>query len=236
MDKLARPGRFLFAIAISAFSIQHFIYARTGAGLGPPWILQNHFWVYLTGFVLLVTALLLLSFKKARMASILLAMLLFLYLIVVYAPRVARSPHDPGLWTSALEIMALCGTAFVLSGATGLGRYFFAFPLIGFGVQHFLYAVFVATLVPAWIPAHLFWAYFVGVAFVAAALSIISKKMAGLAAALLGIMFFLWVLVLHTPRVIAAAHSGNEWTSLFMAMAMSGSAWLIAGTQRKPAN
>jgi len=102
-----------------------------------------------------------------------------------------------------------------------------------FGVQHFMYAKFIATLIPVWIPGHLFWAYFVGVAFVATALSIATKIQGRLAAALLGLMFLLWVIVLHAPRVVAAAHDGNEWTSAFVALAMSGGAFLVAGALRQ---
>jgi hypothetical protein len=110
-----------------------------------------------------------------------------------------------------------------------LGRVLFAVSLVVFGVQHFLYARFIATLVPSWILGHLFWAYFVGIAFVAAALSLATQIKIGLAATWLGIMFLLWVLVLHLPRVAAALHNGNEWTSLFVALAMSGGAFMLAG-------
>ena len=97
------------------------------------------------------------------------------------------------------------------------------------GVQHLIYAHFVATLVPGWIPGHLFWAYFVGVAFFAAALAIASGVQRRLAGMLLGAMFFLWVLIVHLPRIIGAVHNGNEWTSGLLALAMSGGALIVAG-------
>jgi hypothetical protein len=37
-----------------------------------------------------------------------------------------------------------------------LGRLLFALPLMVFAVQPFLYAGFIATLIPGWIPARLF--------------------------------------------------------------------------------
>jgi len=84
--------------------------------------------------------------------------------------------------------------------------------------------------VPAWIPAHLFWAYFTGIAFVAAAISIATKKMLGMAAMLLGTMFVLFVVLLHIPRVAGAIRNGNEVTSLFVAVAMGGVSFVLAGT------
>lgn len=51
------------------------------------------------------------------------------------------------------------------------------------------------------------------------------------AAVALGTMFLIWVVILHTPRALSARH-GDELTSLFVAMAMSGGAWMIAGDAR----
>jgi len=70
----------------------------------------------------------------------------------------------------------------------------------------------------------------VGIAFIATTLSILSGVKARLAATLLGIMFFTWVFILHLPRVIAASTNGNEWTSLLVALAMSGGSWIVAAT------
>ena len=68
------------------------------------------------------------------------------------------------------------------------------------------------------------------VAFVASAISIATLIKGRLAATSLGIMFLVWVLVLHLPRVVASPHNGNEWTSAFVALAMSGAAFLVAGS------
>lgn len=109
-----------------------------------------------------------------------------------------------------------------------LGRIFVAISLVVFGVQHFLYGGFVATLVPAFMPGRLFWAYFVGVAFVAAAVGIFIEMMARPAATMLGVMFFLFVVLLHIPRIATHSRNGDEWTSGFVALAMCGGAWILA--------
>jgi uncharacterized membrane protein len=109
-----------------------------------------------------------------------------------------------------------------------IGRVFVAISLVVFGVQHFIYGGFVATLVPAWMPRQLFWAYFVGVAFFAAAAGILYQLMARAAATMLGVMFFLFVVLLHIPRIVGNSSNGNEWTSGFVALAMCGGAWILA--------
>jgi uncharacterized membrane protein len=111
---------------------------------------------------------------------------------------------------------------------TTLGRIFIAIALVVFGVQHFMYGVFVAGLVPAWMPWRLFWAYFVGAAFFAAAAGVLYQRLALPAATLLGVMFFLFVVLLHIPRIAAHLSDGNEWTSGFVALAMCGGAWVLA--------
>src|SRR5712664_906583 len=109
-----------------------------------------------------------------------------------------------------------------------LGRIFVAISLVVFGIQHFIYGGFVATLVPAFMPGRLFWAYFVGVAFVAAAIGILTRMLARPAATMLGVMFFLFVVLLHIPRIVGNSNNGNEWTSGFVALAMCGGAWILA--------
>jgi hypothetical protein len=63
--------------------------------------------------------------------------------------------------------------------------------------------------------------------------SILTKKLDQWGAGLLGMMFFLWFVLLHAPRVASAylAHDPsvqNEWSSAFIALAMCGGSCIIA--------
>src|SRR5258708_35942706 len=99
----------------------------------------------------------------------------------------------------------------------GLGRFFLGIPMVFFGLEHFIYARLVATLVPSWIPWHLFWAYFAGVALIAAgASSIDNRDQAYLAATLLGVMIFSFVLLIHAPSIVGNPKNlagGQLWSS-----------------------
>src|SRR5690348_17304773 len=55
------------------------------------------------------------------------------------------------------------------------GPLFFAVAMAVFGADHLIAGKFVAMLVPSWMPARLFWAYFVGFALLAAALSLATR-------------------------------------------------------------
>ena len=222
-------GHLFFAIALIFFGVQHFFYVVSfGPAVGPPWILGRPLWTAVMGAFLVLAGVCLATKKMVQFASGLLTIVLFLYVVFLYVPGLLAHLHDPGRWTSAAELTCLCGAAMAIAGLKTLGRFFYSIPLVVFAIQHFLYARYVSTLVPAWIPSRLFWAYFVGAAFLAAAVSIATKGQGHLAATLLGVMFLLWVIILHAPRVIAHFHDGKEWTSAFIALAMSGGAWIIA--------
>ncbi len=80
-----------------------------------------------------------------------------------------------------------------------LGPLFYIAPVALFSTEHFISARAIAALIPGWIPDHLFWVYFVGACFVAAALSLAAKIQMRLAAALLALTFFLFVALMDLP-------------------------------------
>ena len=116
------------------------------------------------------------------------------------------------------------------------GRLFYAVPMAVFAGEHFTVGQFMAPMIPSWIPAHLFWTYFVGVALVAAALSMVVKKYSQLAATLLGIMIFLFVVLLHIPRVVGNPRDRIAWAVAVRDLSFSGGAFAFAGAQSKPAS
>jgi len=79
------------------------------------------------------------------------------------------------------------------------GPVFYAAPIAAFGTEHFTLTEAIASIVPAWIPWHLFWAYFVGACFIAAGLSLVTGIQARLAASLLALTFFLFVVLMDAP-------------------------------------
>ena len=80
-----------------------------------------------------------------------------------------------------------------------LGPLFYAAPLAAFGTEHFTLTAGIASIIPSWIPWRLFWTYFVGACFIAAALSLVTRIQARLAASLLALNFFLFVVLMDVP-------------------------------------
>jgi len=249
MNRLLHAGRILFALPIAVFGLQYLHYGKLVGGLPPvpEWTPGGPLIAYATGLALLAAGLCIAANWKARIAATFIG-LFFLFNVVFLHLLHASAVWNNGVTrTRALEPLALSGAAFVLAGllpaeASGpnwintfadrfasCGLYLFAIPMIAFGWQHFIYAPFIATLIPSWIPGHLFFAYFTGAAFIAAAAAIITRIQAPLAATLLGVMFLLWVIVLHAPRVAVQPRNGDEWSSLFVAMAFCGGSFIVAG-------
>jgi len=116
-DPFLKIGRYFFALAFMAFGIQHLVYGRLAAGLGPPWFTGRPLRAYLVGviFVALGTAIVL--GEKTRMAATALGTILFLLFLFVHAPRIVAQLHNPGPWTSGFEVLALSGCALVLASS-----------------------------------------------------------------------------------------------------------------------
>jgi len=104
----------------------------------------------------------------------------------------------------------------------------FALPLAAFGAEHLAAAKFIQMGVPSYVPFHLFWAYFVGVALLAASLSIATKIEVRWSGLLFGIMMFLFVAMLDIPSVLATPKDRIPWTLLLRELAFGGGGWLLA--------
>ena len=110
-----------------------------------------------------------------------------------------------------------------------LGCVFIAVPLAVFATEHFRGPRFIQNMVPSWMPAHLFWAYFVGCALLAAATSLTVRKFVRLSSTLLGLMFFLFVCMIHIPNALAHPKDRFAWTVALRDLSFAGGAWALAG-------
>jgi uncharacterized membrane protein len=109
------------------------------------------------------------------------------------------------------------------------GRMFFAIPLAVFASEHFTITPTIAALVPRWIPAHVFWTYLVGTGFFCAAISITVLVQARLAATLVGMTFFMFVLTMDLPAAaVANPHNRFFWALAARELAFSGGALALA--------
>jgi hypothetical protein len=100
-----------------------------------------------------------------------------------------------------------------------------------FGADHLVAPNFVALAVPEWMPWRLFWAYFVGFALFAAALSLTTRIKWRLASALLGFMIFMFALMIHLPNFLKSPHDPIRLTILLRDTCLSAGALALAASQ-----
>jgi uncharacterized membrane protein YphA (DoxX/SURF4 family) len=116
-----------------------------------------------------------------------------------------------------------------LDKLVALAFVFYAAPLAVFGAEHLTDATDIMQLIPVWMPARLFWAYFVGVALIAAGLSISLKRYLRLTGSLVALMFLLFVVMMHIPGVVENPRDRFFWAILFRDSSFGAGALALAG-------
>ncbi len=128
------------------------------------------------------------------------------------------------LWATKADV----ARAYRLDKFVSLTNMCFAIPLAVFGALHLSTVAFVLPAVPAYMPWRIFWAYFVGVALLTAALSIATKIHVFWSGLLFGIMMFLFVLMSDLPGALAAPSKRFGWTLLLRELSFAAGGWLLA--------
>jgi uncharacterized membrane protein len=252
MEHLIRIGRTFFALALVGLGIGHFAFQDFVTGRAPAWpesVPGGPVWAMLTGAVLVTVGFALLAGKKARVAAILAATMVFAWALLRQIPVTAASPFLSGEWTDAGKALRFVGGALAVAatlpreGGNGtsaflrfinrrtefilVGRVFVGVTLIANGIQHFTSTKFVASLIPAGFPGDaLAWTYFGGVALIAGGLGLLIPQTSRWAALLSGLMIFSWFFIVHVTREIAGVADG---IAVFEALATAGMLFVIAG-------
>ncbi len=110
------------------------------------------------------------------------------------------------------------------------GPLFYAAPIAAFGTEHFTVTKSIMSIIPAWIPWHQFWVYFVGACFIAAALSLVTGIRARLAATLLALTFFLFVVLMEAPGWAHHPRDRFALTFVLREISFSGGALALAAS------
>lgn len=239
---IALCGRICFGAAVAATGLMQVVNSELVRIIPalPAWLPFPALAVTLIGLGLLIIGGAILAGYRSREAVLALAGLLAASFVFQRIPEIMANPGQGFVWTNPAKVLAL------LAGALTLGtlledrplrwpaRFPWALPLLLAvfllicGVQHFVYAGFVDSLVPSWIPpAQRFWTYFAGTALLAGGLGLLVERTRRPAALLSGLMIFLWVLLLHIPRSLELKNA-FELAGCFEALALAGAAWLMA--------
>ena len=247
MKKLTGMGPLFYAIALIGFGIIQLVTRNFLTELFPvPAALPlRMFWVVVSSLVFLVTAAGMLFLGRKWLAAALAGGLFFVFFLFLHLPKLLGDIYNPLEWSPLFEGLMLGSGGFIIAAYlidTGMGapkwskplhilaligQYLFAVSLVVFAVLHIKYNDYIQTLMPAWLPGHVFWSYVVIVAFLLSAISFFTGLKLPLASGLLGIMFLCWVLILHAPRAFGKPTVEPEWSGLFTALAVCGTAFTV---------
>ena len=179
----------------------------------------------------LITGALIAMRRNAGWARLTLPGFYALWVLALHVPAFAAAPNL-GTLLGVAEILSLAAAGAGLAPASApnwlrpSARILYGLCPLVFGMSHIVYADFTSQMVPAWLPDRLFFAYFTGIAHIAAGVAILSGILARLAARMLAIMCASFVLLIHVPGVIAAPADRLQWTMLAVALSITGAAWL----------
>ena len=247
MKKLTELGPTFYAIAVAGFGLTQLMTRNFLTGLFPvpAGLPFRMFWVILSSAIFLVAAFGMIFLGRKYLAAALAGASFFVFFLVLHLPMLLGDMSNPMLWTPSFETLMLGSGGFMIGAylvnhtsgdlrwsrrlnIIGLvSQYLFAVSLVVFAVLHIKYNNYIQTLIPDWMPGHLFLSYIVIAAFSLSALSFFTGLKLSLASGWLGVMYLLWVVLLHAPRTFQKPTMEPEWSSLFVALAICGSAFTI---------
>ncbi len=110
-------ARVLFAIPFLVFGLMHFMKGGDMVSYVPSFIPGGVFWVYLVGLGLVAAAVSIIMQKKAKMACLLLAIMLMIFVLTIHIPGLFNDATMQMSMTMMLKDLALSGAALFFSGS-----------------------------------------------------------------------------------------------------------------------
>jgi uncharacterized membrane protein YphA (DoxX/SURF4 family) len=121
--RLTRLGQLAFGVCALIFGGAHFVYMNLTAPLVPKWLPPSQvFWGYATGSCFLAAGLAFLTGIQARLAAILLTVMIAAFAILIHEPTLFADPQSRFNWSESVINFAILGAAWVLADSLGRPR------------------------------------------------------------------------------------------------------------------
>jgi len=117
LAKLGPLGKYLFAIMLYNFAVGHYANLEGISKIVPKYIPFPEFWTFLGGVALMGSAISIFSGFKVRAVTLLLALNLFIWLLLLHLYYTVLYPNwqEGENFIGTLTCLAFCGTALVIS-------------------------------------------------------------------------------------------------------------------------
>ena len=219
LDKLVAVGRVLFAAPLAAFGVEHLVLGKVIIGAVPVWMPMRLFWVYFVGIALIAAAFSLALGIRVRLTATLLAIMFFLFVLMIHMPNVMADVHKRLIWNVALRDACFGAGALALAGSlwsgresasVWVGRAIFAAVLVVFGVELILFPQFapgvpLPKLTPSWVPGPHVWALLTGLVCIGGGAAMLTRRYCRDGATAVGLVMTLLTVVLYLPIFLMAS-------------------------------
>ena len=246
--RIKSPGHAIFALTMVGLGVLGLVRGAftpilSGVPRGFP---ARHALAYVCAALFLACGIGLLWRRTAVAAAGALTVFWGLWFVLWRIRGVVVSPLIDGTWACG-ETLVMMASSWVLfarfaadeggrgsaAGEKGLrvARILYGIGLIPFGYAHFGNLKGTAGIIPAWIPWHVFWAYFTGAAFIAAGLAIVFGVWGRLASSLVAWQMGLFTLLVWVP-VVTAHPKPSDWAEFIDSWVLTAAGWVIAESYR----
>jgi hypothetical protein len=248
--RIASTGHAIFAVTMIGLGIIGLFHRNFVPVWNPaPKVSAGGLLVSLSSLISLSAGIGLLIRRTAGTAARLLLATFLLWLLLFRLPNFLLVPAFAACWT-VFPLAVMLAAAWVLYvwfasdwdrnylrfviGSNGLrvAHTLYGLSLIFFGAAHFIDVKDTLSLIPNWLPGHLFWAYFTGCAFVAAGIAALTGICARLAVTLSVLQLTLFLLLVWLPIVATGTKDPFQWSETILNVALLGGGWVVADSYR----
>jgi putative oxidoreductase len=116
MKKLTSAGRILFALPFLIFGINHFLMMDYYVGMLTSFIPLGAYTIILTGILMIVTSISIMTKKFIMQSTIILAVLLFLFIVTIHIPHLLDGSDRTVTLIALLKDISLMGGSIMIAG------------------------------------------------------------------------------------------------------------------------
>jgi uncharacterized membrane protein YphA (DoxX/SURF4 family) len=181
------------------------------------------------------------QFDKTARAGALTLAAIFLAFGLTWVPIIVAEPRVYDRWGNFFEQYSLVSGALIAYAMVKpsnsewsrkiarFGYFSFGICVVSFTLEQLFYLSGTASLVPKWIPpGQMFWAIVTTIAFVLAAIGLLSGRFVLPASRWLVVMVVGFGVLVWLPRPFADPHDLINWAGNAQNLAITGAAWIVA--------
>ena len=116
MKKITTVGRILFALPFAVFGINHFLMMDYYMGMLTSFIPRTGFIMILTGIMLILASISIITRKFVKISTLLLALLLFIFIVTIHVPHLINGADTTTTLIALLKDISLMGGSLMIAG------------------------------------------------------------------------------------------------------------------------